>query len=941
MKIAIMPSFMGNAIWFVEAKKSSVLTRCPRCPSAVNPCQWCANKFKGEVFLLQMTDIENEKVFDKMNLLAVNDFCDVLKFIGIETSVIGTEIFNVKRLRYLENKYQLHIRLYKKDETGRTIPIREPRKEKYEKRVNLMLTEDLPESGYGLIENFSIIQNEKLLPKVYVCDQLKSCKFSSPNYYEFERHSKICVKYNTKRITCKQKSYGNYSNPISEMVDLKIIPEEALTFRNNFIVTFDLETMEQKFDFAAPERGLVTEANLLLLSIAIGSNLEGYTPKCWVRKTSDSSEEIRLVKAFVQELDKLWKEKQRLLPAWIEMGYEKLDFMTFEMKKKKVPWNEYQTIWRYKRALRNLTQLDIFGFNSGKFDLPCIAGPLLAELKNGSKKVSILKKMTSYFTITTDRFIFKDVLRFTAPCSYDQFVSVWGCPGSKSIWPYSYYQSVEEIKAAKTFPPRAAFESKLRGNKKPEMQIYIAAKTEFYRRKLLPKAHPDKITSMYGFLKFYNKMDVQPLVIALENCFNAYFKYFGVNAITAMSLPSLAQEAMFKNYAPDAPLIYSFAEANRDINKLFRASVFGGMVNAYRRHVCTYDRDDIPKAARYADNGDPFTSIISLDFTSMYLTCQKQDMPTSPGIYWQREKRKFRKNIMCSGHSFKAQQWLSYMQAIDPYLDNKDGSRTKIQTKYFRGEVNIWSSRTRRNSWPVDGYAKTDHGIKIYEFQGERWHSACPHCNPYGCDSKWWTKKEDILRQGYKLEVIWECQFAKLLPKIQNVETTDLHDILKISSKEHDIIEGIRSGKLFGFIQCTVTSPENVVNEMSDFPPVINRLKITDSHLTSFMQKQIKLENPNLKTFERETLVQCFNATEHLLLTTLAQFYLEKGLELSNITKVIQYIPKKSLTPFVDHVTNMRIDAEKNKVPGKPSMKGNTAKIYGNSGYGKVLFTKI
>ena len=937
MKISIMPSLMGNAIWFVEAQKSSVLTKCPRCPSAASPCQWCLNKFTGEVFLLQMSDIETEQLFDKMNLVAVNDFCEALNVIGIENNVLGGEIFNVKRLRYLESKYKLHIRLYKKHETGRTVAIREPRKEKYEKRINLMLSEDLPESAYGLIENFAVIQNEKLLPKVYVCEQMKSCKFSTKNYEHFERHSKICIRYNTKRITCKQKAYGDNSDVIAEMVDLKIIPDEALNFRNNFIVTFDLETIEQKFDFAAPERGLVTEANLLLLSIAIGSNLEGYLPKCWVRKTSDASEEIRLVKAFLKELDKLWNEKQLLLPAWIELGYEKLDIMTFELKKKRAPWNEYQTIWRYKRALRSFTQLDIFGFNSGKFDLPCIAGPLLAELNNVSTKVSILKKMTSYFTITTDKFIFKDVLRFTAPCSYDQFVTVWGCPGAKSIWPYSYFQSVEEIKAAKNFPPLAAFTSKLRGNAKPDMQIYIAAKTEFYRRKLLPKSDPDKISSMYGFLKFYNKMDVQPLVIALENCFKAYYKYFGVNAITAMSLPSLAQEAMFRNYSPDAPLIYSFAEANREINELFRSRVFGGLVNTYRRHVCTYDRGDIPKAARYADNGDPFTSIISLDFTSMYLTCQKQDMPTSPGIYWRRENRKFRKNIMCSGHSFKAQQWLSYMQVTDPFLENKDGSRTTIETKYFRGEVKIWSSRTRKKTWPVDGYAKTDHGIKIYEFQGERWHSACPHCNPYGCDSKWWTKKEDISRQGYKLDVIWECQFDKLLPKIQHVVTPDLHDILKISSTEQDIIEGIRSGKIFGFILCDISSPEEITEEMSDFPPLINRLKLTDEHLTPFMKKQVKLEYPNLKKFERETLVQCFNAKDHLLLTTLAQFYLEKGLSISNITKFIQYTPRKSLTPFVDHVTKMRIDAETHKVPGKPSMKGNTAKIYGNSGYGKVI----
>ena len=57
---------------------------------------------------------------------------------------------------------------------------------------------------------------------------------------------------------------------------------------------------------------------------------------------------------------------------------------------------------------------------------------------------------------------------------------------------------------------------------------------------------------VFGFLRFYNLQDVQPLAHAIKNCFEAYFKYFGVNAITAMSLPSLAQEAMFKNFEPNS-----------------------------------------------------------------------------------------------------------------------------------------------------------------------------------------------------------------------------------------------------------------------------------------------------------------------------------------------------------------------------------------------------
>ena len=79
-----------------------------------------------------------------------------------------------------------------------------------------------------------------------------------------------------------------------------------------------------------------------------------------------------------------------------------------------------------------------------------------------------------------------------------------------------------------------------------------------------------------------------------------------------------------KNYAPDSPFIYSIPEAFKDISDLYRSNVIGGLVNAYRRHVSTFDQPHIPSAARFAPNGQPFSTIISLDFTSMYLACQRE-----------------------------------------------------------------------------------------------------------------------------------------------------------------------------------------------------------------------------------------------------------------------------------------------------------------------------
>ena len=121
---------------------------------------------------------------------------------------------------------------------------------------------------------------------------------------------------------------------------------------------------------------------------------------------------------------------------------------------------------------------------------------------------------------------------------------------------------------------------------------------------------------------------------------------------------------------------------------------------------------------------------------------------------------------------------------------NSNGTRSTIRTKYNREEVKIWCSRTRKNSWPVDGYAETDHGVKIYEFRGDYWHTGCPHCRKGSTDKAWVEKKFDIGQQGFALEVMWECRFDQLLPQISsNPPTTSIPDILKLKQTEKDLLD--------------------------------------------------------------------------------------------------------------------------------------------------------
>ena len=72
---------------------------------------------------------------------------------------------------------------------------------------------------------------------------------------------------------------------------------------------------------------------------------------------------------------------------------------------------------------------------------------------------------------------------------------------------------------------------------------------------------------------------------------------------------------------------------------------------------------------------------------------------------------------MAPNTSFPALQWLQYIQDYDTRLVNDDGSRSRVEHYYFRGEKVI-------DGLQVDGYALvTNNGIRkeiFYEFQGCR-----------------------------------------------------------------------------------------------------------------------------------------------------------------------------------------------------------------------------
>ena len=271
---------------------------------------------------------------------------------------------------------------------------------------------------------------------------------------------------------------------------------------------------------------------------------------------------------------------------------------------------------------------------------------------------------------------------------------------------------------------------------------------------------------------------------------------------------------------------------------------------------------------------------------------------------------------------------------LDPFL-RVDGKLSRIECAYYRGEKTI---KVNGNEWKLDGYAENSNGRKCWEFNGCWFHPGCPFCgDEKRLTNQWVQKMEDLKSLGIEIDVMWSCQFKQKLKTILHMETpSSLDMILQKNQSETDLLNAIKNEKVFGLMVADINCPTDVIEKFYNFPPFVHRRTLTEDLLTSFMKEKIRSERGD-KAFKQETLIQCYNVKDYLLLSAVAKQYLEWGIRISNIKWFVQYESAPVLRPFADSVTTMRIDAEKLG----DGTKSTTAKIFGNSGYGKVNFLKL
>ena len=148
---------------------------------------------------------------------------------------------------------------------------------------------------------------------------------------------------------------------------------------------------------------------------------------------------------------------------------------------------------------------------------------------------------------------------------------------------------MQQLRNATSFPPIQAFFNNLKQQHISE-EDYNSSKSLFES-----KQAAGEWKNMSDYLKYYNLLDVKPLVQAITTCFDNYAKFFNVDACSRLSLPTIGFEAMYAMYNQCLPFVFSFNDQNdteiarllkrkvKLIRELFREQVVGGLSTVFHR----------------------------------------------------------------------------------------------------------------------------------------------------------------------------------------------------------------------------------------------------------------------------------------------------------------------------------------------------------------------
>lgn len=720
-----------------------------------------------------------------------------------------------------------------------------------------------------------------------------------------------------------------------------------------FRMTYDIEAMLRSTNLPPSTDNTSFTSQHELMSVSLCSNVPGFeTPECFVV----SSTAAECVDRFVTRAETIAEVAERLVEKKLAKWLTKLRRFVEEREKReeKYSWTGFSNYRTYntranlcemeKELAKWMRRVPIVGFNSQKYDINVMKAPLLKRLMDDLDFV--VKKNDAMTCVQTDRLRFLDAVNYISPgYNYASYLAAYGVEEKKGVFPYEWMDDMSKLE--QTFlPPREAFYSSLRKQHitSDEYESVVSAW----------ESH--KMETIRDLLIWYNNLDVHPFLIALETQSQVY-RSRGIDMLKeAISLPGLSTSWMF-SVAGERPTIreaFRQCRSGTDVNyddvkraviatqrvrligeedeslyDCVRDNMVGGPCEVYhRRHVRgeTKIRETV-----YGSNSKLCSEVVGYDANALYLYCAAGPMGVGdPRILT--EANGYASDKTCYGKT--ALGWLAWQEFITDEL---------LQTAANLGEKKIG-----RHGLPVDGFCAATN--TVYQFNGCFWHG-------HGCSqqsskdlgnvpaaerkSRTELKAEYVRALGYSLVSVWECEWTNTVSSSSTIKCflKAVNDASYGTERGRRtmaaVLEDVREGKIFGFVECDLHVPPHLRDYFSEMSPIFRNVELSREDLSEHMLEHA-LSTGQLST-PRRCLVGTMGAKKILLLSELLQWYMVHGIVVTRVYKVVRYNVATPFKSFADSVTEAR---RKGDIDESEQLLASTAKLVGNSFYGKTITDK-
>ena len=188
---------------------------------------------------------------------------------------------------------------------------------------------------------------------------------------------------------------------------------------------------------------------------------------------------------------------------------------------------------------------------------------------------------------------------------------------------------------------------------------------------------------------------------------------------------------------------------------------------------------------------------------------------------------------------------------------------------------------------------------------------------------------------------------AKICRSVQGLDANSLYlycsgqempcgkeKVFSSSPKEKDeLIQNVLNDKLFGFFQVDIEVPEQLRKRFSEFSSLFILAEVSGEQIPQHM-KDYKINTGRKKVKNNKKLLSVMKAEKILIYSPLLKWYLNHGLQVTKIHRYISYTSSRPFAWFPEEVSSARRDADNDK---NKKRLGDTAKLKGNSFYGKMI----